>query len=154
MMIASSPLAVWRPIVRCRMFQLLGMLCACVTVAEAAFPTIQMKLAYPELTLNRPLWLCEAPDGSHRLFVLEQPGRVLILPKDRNGKETNVFLDISARKPYAGNEEGLLGMAFHPQFQANGKFYIYYTQHNPRRSVLSEMQISKSDANAADAATE
>ena len=154
MSILCLPLAVCRPIVRCRMFHLLWLLCASSTLAEAAFPSLQMKVAFPELTLNRPLWLCEAPDGSHRLFVLEQPGKILILPKDRTGKETKVFLDISARKPYVGNEEGLLGLAFHPQFKANGKFYIYYTQQGPRRSVLSEVQVSKDDLNAADPATE
>src|SRR2546425_1299488 len=135
MSILCSPPAVCRPIVRCRTFHLLWLLCASSTLAEAAFPSLQMKVAFPELTLNRPLWLCEAPDGSRRLFVLEQPGKILVLPKDRTGKETKVFLDISARKPYVGNEEGLLGLAFHPQFKANGKFYIYYTQQGPRRSV-------------------
>lgn len=122
--------------------------------AQTNFPVVRMKLAYPELVLNRPLWLCEAPDASGRIFVVEQPGRILILPKDRNGKETNLFLDISARKPHVGNEEGLLGFAFHPQFKVNGKFYTYYTQHDPRRSVVSEWQVSQKDLNTADPATE
>ena len=121
---------------------------------ETNLPSLQLKLAYPELILNRPIWLCEAPDASHRIFLIEQPGKVLILPADRNGKETNVFLDISARKPYGGNEEGLLGFAFHPEYKTNGRFYIYYTEHNPRRSVLSEFHVSASRPDAGDPASE
>src|SRR4051812_5334147 len=82
--------------------------------AGDGLPNVQMKVAYPELKLNRPLWLCEAPDGTKRLFVAQQDGKVLILPKDRNGKETKTFLDLSDRKPWEKNEEGLLGFAFHP----------------------------------------
>ena len=122
--------------------------------AEPPFPAVEMKLAFPELILRRPLWLGESPDASGRLFVLEQPGRILILPRERSGTNVIVFLDISERKPHVGNEEGLLGMAFHPQFKANGKFYIYYTLHNPRRGVLSELQVSPADPNLANPATE
>ena len=121
---------------------------------ESPFPPVELKLAYPELVLHRPLWISEAPDESKRLFVVEQPGRILILPQDRAGRETVTFLDISDRKPYGGNEEGLLGLAFHPQFKDNGKFYVYYTQHEPRRSVLSEFQVSRQDSNTADPASE
>src|SRR5436305_301136 len=64
------------------------------------FPAVTMKLAYPELTVQRPVWLCEAPDQSGRIFLVEQGGKILILPKDRNGKEASVFLDITDRKPY------------------------------------------------------
>jgi glucose/arabinose dehydrogenase len=72
------------------------------------------------------------------MFLIEQRGTILILPQDRNATNTTSFLDISDRKPYVDNEEGLLGFAFHPQFKSNGKFYVNYTLHNPRRSVVSE----------------
>ena len=52
------------------------------------------------------------------------------------------------------NEEGLLALAFHPQYKENGRFYIYYTQQGPKREVLSEMQVSKADADQADPVTE
>jgi len=51
-------------------------------------------------------------------------------------------------------EEGLVGFAFHPKFKENGKFYLYYTQQEPKRARLSEMRVSSSDANKADPATE
>lgn len=122
--------------------------------AETVFPTVQMKLAYPELILHRPLFLCEAPDGSKRIFVVEQGGKILVLPQERTGKETKVFLDISDRKPHVANEEGLLGLAFHPQLKSNGKFFIHYSQQNPRRNVLSEIQVAKDNPDRADPATE
>ena len=122
--------------------------------AANELPSVRTKVAYPELKLTRPLWLCEAPDGTKRIFVAQQDGKVLILPKDRNGKETKTFLDISDRKPWQKNEEGLLGFAFHPKYKSNGKFYIYYTQQNPKRSVISEFQVSKDNSDEADKSTE
>lgn len=122
--------------------------------AEEALPAIELKVAYPQLTFARPLWLEEAPDGSKRIFVIEQAGKILILPSDRNGTETNVFLDITGRKPWVNNEEGLLGMAFHPEFKTNRKFYVFYSQENPMRSVISEFQASANNPNEAEMASE
>src|SRR5687768_16234974 len=101
------------------------------TVSAAELPKIDMKVAYPELKLERPLWLSESTDSTKRIFVALQGGKVLILPADRNGKETKTFLDLSDRKPWDKNEEGLLGFALHPKFKKNGKFYVYYSQQNP-----------------------
>ena len=123
-------------------------------IAAEPLPTVELRDAYPALKFDRPLWMEEAPDASKRSFVIEQAGKVWRLPKDRNGADKNLFLDISDRKPFVQNEEGLLAFAFHPQFKENGKFYIYYTQQGPKRNILSEVQVSKSDPNQADLATE
>src|SRR2546421_10527188 len=96
----------------------------------------------------------EAPDGSKRLFVVEQGGKILALSGNRKSDELTPFLDISDRKPQVQNEEGLLAFAFHPQFKTNGLFYIYYSQQAPKRSVLSEIRLSKDDPNKADPSTE
>src|SRR5262245_18601311 len=122
--------------------------------AADVIPTLDLKVAFPELKFNRPLWLEEAPDDSGRMFVMEQDGRVLLLPQDRAGKELTSFLDITDKKPHVQNEEGLLAFAFHPGFKTNGAFYIYYTQQSPKREVLSEMRVSKTDSNKADVGTE
>jgi glucose/arabinose dehydrogenase len=63
-------------------------------------------------------------------------------------------LSIVERNPHVNLEEGLLGLAFHPQFKTNGLFYIYYSQQAPRRSVLSELRVSGPDADRADLQTE
>ncbi|MDB6019402.1 MAG: gdhB 1 [Pedosphaera sp.] len=116
----------------------------------APLPAVELKVAYPNLKLTRPLWLEEAPDGSGRIFVVGQDGQIWIMPKDRNGSEARLFMDMTDRKPHEQSEEGLLGLAFHPQFKTNHKFYIYYTQQLPKRSVISEFQVSAADANKAD----
>src|SRR5258707_9772853 len=127
---------------------------SCQSGSAAPLPTLDLKVAFPELTFNRPLWMEEARDGSKRFFVVEQAGKVFMAPPSRKADETKVFLDITERKPFVQNEEGLLAFAFHPQFKTNGLFYIYYTQQSPKREVLSEIRLSKSDADKADLASE
>ncbi len=136
----------------------LSVFCPCVgrTSAQSAdaLPALELKPAYPQLKLTRPLWLEEAPDGSKRIFVVGQDGQIWIMPSDRNGTEAKLFMDITSRKPHEQLEEGLLGLAFHPQFKSNRKFYIFYSQQYPKRSVLSEFQASASDPDKADLSTE
>ena len=122
--------------------------------AMRALPKLELRPAFPALTLERPVWMSEAPDGSGRFFIVGQDGRIVIARKSTAGADATEFLNIVERKPHVGNEEGLLGFAFHPQFKTNGLFYIYYTQHNPRRSVISEFKVSATDANKADMASE
>jgi len=124
-------------------------------LAAGSLPKLELKVAYPNLKFDRPVDIVEAPDGTHRLFVVEQDGRIWILPADHNGSEPKLFLDISDRRPHVDNEEGLLSLAFHPQFKANGKFYIFYSHPSgPKHSILAEWQVSKTDPNKADPATE
>ena len=81
-----------------------------------------------------------------RLFVTEQTGRVLSFPINPEPSEAAVFLDIRGRVNDAGNEEGLLGLAFDPEFDANGHFYVYYSAAGPRRSVVSRFTADDSAA--------
>jgi glucose/arabinose dehydrogenase len=120
--------------------------------AAENLPALALKDAFPELSFDRPLWLEELPDDSGRLVVVQQNGKVLLVPKSR--KAAGTFLDITGRKPLVQNEEGLLAFAFHPQFKTNGLFYIYYTQQAPKREVLSEMRVAKADSGTADPTTE
>lgn len=122
--------------------------------AARALPAVELRPAFPKLTLDRPLWMSEAPDGSGRLFVVDQKGRIVIVRKGTDGAGAVEFLNITNRQPMVENEEGLLGLAFHPQFKTNGLFYCYYNQQNPRRSVISEFKISATDSNRADLASE
>jgi glucose/arabinose dehydrogenase len=122
--------------------------------AETNLPALNLRNAFPDLKFTRPLWMEEIPDGSKRLVVVEQGGIVYLLPKGRGSKDTLTFLDISDRRPYQQNEEGLLALAFHPGFKTNGLFYIFYSQQNPKRSVLSEIRVSRTNPNQADLATE
>ena len=99
--------------------------------------------------LSNPLDLQSARGDSARLFVVEQPGRIRIL---RGGTlAATPFLDISSRLSCCG-ERGLLGLAFHPSYAQNGRFYVNYT--NPQGNThVSEFRVS-SNADVADPASE
>ena len=98
--------------------------------------------------LQRPVDL--QADGSGRLFILEKVGRIRIL-QDGQLLEAS-FLDITDRVGSSGNEQGLLGLAFHPQYAQNGRFFINYTDKNGDTSI-SRFQVSN-DPNVADPASE
>jgi glucose/arabinose dehydrogenase len=94
--------------------------------------------------LTRPVDL--QPDGSGRLFVIEKVGRIRIIENDQLLEAP--FLDISERVGSDGNEQGLLGLVFHPQYAENGRFFVNYTDTNGD-TVLARFQVS-SDPNLAD----
>lgn len=98
--------------------------------------------------LQRPLDL--QADGSGRLFVVEKFGRILIIENDQLIETP--FLDISDRVGSDANEQGLLGLAFHPQYAENGRFFVNYTDLNGD-TVIARFQVS-SDPNVADPASE
>ncbi|RLS26417.1 MAG: glucose sorbosone dehydrogenase [Planctomycetota bacterium] len=122
----------------------------------AALPQLQVKVGYPNLKFKRPVAYAWPNDQSGRSFVVEQDGRILAFANKPDTKETTVFLDIHEKVNREGNEEGLLGMAFHPKFKDNGQIFVYYSamKPGPRRSVVSRFTVSKSNPNQADPASE
>src|SRR5688572_21958336 len=98
--------------------------------------------------IQRPVDL--QADGSGRLFILEKIGRIRIF-QDGQLLEAS-FLDITDRVGSSGNEQGLLGLAFHPQYAQNGRFFVNYTDKSGDTS-LSRFQVT-SDPNVADPASE
>jgi glucose/arabinose dehydrogenase len=85
-------------------------------------------------------------DGSGRYYVIEKAGRIRIIENDQL-LETP-FLDITDRVGSSGNEQGLLGFAFHPQYQENGRFFVNYTD-TGGDTVIARFQVT-SDPNLAD----
>lgn len=114
---------------------------------------IAVVAAFPGLSFDRPVDLQDARDGTNRLFVVEQPGRIVVFENDRAADSSSVFLDIRSRVVYGG-EQGLLGLAFDPAYDTNGLFYVYYSAANPLRTRLSRFAASAGDPNAADPASE
>ena len=102
---------------------------------------------------SRPLYVTNAGDGSGRLFVVDQLGRIWIVS---NGVIfTPPFLDVSgliSREALGDSytERGLLGLAFHPKYAENGVFFINYTDLDGN-TVVSRYTVSADDPNVADA---
>jgi quinoprotein glucose dehydrogenase len=114
---------------------------------------VRYEPAFPELRPRRPVVITNAGDGSNRLFVVTQQGVVHAFENRPEVEETMTYLDIESKVVYSDNqnEEGLLGLAFHPQYKQNGYFFVYYTTKDaPRTSVISRFQVSKDDPNRAD----
>jgi len=105
--------------------------------------------AFPQLQFQRPVELTHAGDDSGRVFVVEQRGVIHVFENEEETDETTVFLDIQEVVSRDGNEEGLLGLAFHPDFCENGEFFVYYST-RPRASILSRFRVSEDDPNKAD----
>jgi glucose/arabinose dehydrogenase len=101
----------------------------------------------------RPIVLTHAGDGSGRTFVATQHGVIHIMPKDGEPRKTKVFLDLSSKVFYRDNEneQGLLGLAFHPKFKQNGELFVFYTDKAKRfNNVISRFRVSKTDPNVVD----
>ena len=120
----------------------LGALAASPGAAAASIKLV------PVLTgLSSPLFVTNARDGTNRLFVVEQAGIVKLLQQGTTAP--TVFLNITS-KVLSGGERGLLGLAFHPQFASNRRFFVNYTRPPDGATVIAEYRVSPSDPNLAD----
>jgi len=97
---------------------------------------------------QEPLYVTHAGDG--RLFVVEKPGLIRIVKfKDGAWRRIGTFLDIRTRVGDSGGEQGLLGLAFHPGYAANGRFYVNYTDTSGDTVVAEYRRSTKNQASLA-----
>ena len=99
---------------------------------------------------QRPVFYTEAPDG--RYFIVDQPGRILLV-EDGITQTTPAFLDLQGTAEMEANEQGLLGLAFHPDYLENGYFFVYYTD-TADNTVVSRFTLDFDNPNEVDPATE
>jgi glucose/arabinose dehydrogenase len=112
--------------------------------------SIALEEAFPELPdLDFMTDLQSPEDGSNRLFVLERGGRVKVFENRRDVSSTQTVLDISDQVVRENHEQGLLGLAFHPNFEENGYFFIDYTAPDPRRTVIARYRMDPDNPNQA-----
>jgi glucose/arabinose dehydrogenase len=113
---------------------------ATTSTAGVADPgRVQIEIEAIVGSLDRPLGASHAGDGSGRLFILEKPGRIRIL---RQGALLDrPFLDLSDRVNSSASEQGLLGVAFHPRYAGNGRFFVNYTD-SDGDTVVAQFLVS------------
>ena len=124
-----------------------GVLCGLAVLSVSTSVCAGVQLQPVATGLSNPLFVTNARDGSNRLFIVEQAGRILVL---QPGATTpTVFLDITTNV-LSGGERGLLGLAFHPAFVTNRRFFVNYTRQPDGATVIAEYQRSATDPNVAD----
>jgi len=127
-----------------------GHVAAWLAAERASSPAVTAAAAFT-LTLSpfksgftKPVFLTSARDGSGRLFVVEQGGKIKVIAADGTVL-SQPLIDLSARVS-KGSEQGLLGLAFHPSFRTNGKFYVDYTN-LAGDTIINEYRLSPPSSN-------
>ena len=103
--------------------------------------------AFPNLTFNSAVFLTHADDNTDRIFIVEQAGRIKVFPNSSNASSAKEYLNITDRVS-SGGEKGLLGLAFHPNYETNGYIYVNYTAANPERTIISRFQVTSNPDSA------
>jgi len=123
---------------------------------QPATPLADSSLGLPPLVtiasnLVKPVGITNAGDGSGRLFLTLQDGKIMIW----NGTQVlaTPFLDIDPIVNSSGSEQGLLGLAFHPDYNTNGYFYVNYTDNTGGDTVIARYSVSAGNPNVADPAS-
>lgn len=109
--------------------------------------TAQPRLQRYVSGLNKPIFATSSHDGTKRMFIVERAGIIKVVQPGSN--VPTVFLNITAKTTTEG-ERGLLGLAFHPQYATNRRFFVYYTEASGGALHIGEYQASASDPNVAD----
>ena len=116
-------------------------------------PALKTVDAYPNLKFEAPVEYTYANDGTNRVFVVEQAGRIRVFENSASAASAGTYLDIRKKVAYGG-EMGLLGLAFHPKFKENGYFFVNYTKDNPRETIVSRFKAASTNAGQIDLASE
>ena len=125
-------------------------LCGWFVALAAGQPAVELERAFPSLEFSSPVGLQSAHDGTNRIFIVEQDGVIKVFHNNDTVTTVRIFLDFRDSVT-SGGETGLLGLAFHPQYETNGYFYINYTrQTDSLRTVVSRFSVSTSDPDSAD----
>jgi uncharacterized repeat protein (TIGR03806 family) len=125
---------------------------------QVLVPGFHLEDAFPNLAnFSSALFLTHAGDASGRIFVVERGGRVYSFANEPGVATRTLFVNLEGQVT-AGGEMGLLGLAFHPDFETNGHFFVSYTRRVPAQgplySFVSRMTVSANDPSVGDTSTE
>jgi len=118
-----------------------------VDLRAQSCPAIELQPVL-DLGLTSPVLVTHAGDGTGRLFIVEQAGTIKVLQP--GASSPTVFLRIASAKILAGGERGLLGLAFHADYESNRRFFVYYTGQPNGASVIAEYKASPGNPDVAD----
>ncbi len=133
-----------------------GVVAACGSSTPSGAATVTPQARAGGIGLQRigvfsqPVYLGAAPGDSSRVFVVERAGRIIVLL--RGHRRARPFLDITGKVNSGGGEQGLLSVAFAPDYQASGRFYVYYTDASNNIRIV-QYRRSHGDPNVADPAS-
>lgn len=132
---------------------------ACEGVSEVIHSGLESVTVVDSTDLTDPLLVTAPPGDTERLFLLGQDGRIWIHRRGAARGELSVFLDIRSRVNNFGNEQGLLGLAFDPDYASTGQFWVNYTESDnqffgPHFTVVARYSVSSADPDLADPASE
>ncbi|EZH74674.1 hypothetical protein ATO12_12975 [Aquimarina atlantica] len=127
-------------------------------ICDYTHSQITYKSIFPNIDFEFPVEIQCINSGTDRMFIVEQKGQIKVFPKNENvtSSQVKTFLNITDRVQFSnGQELGLLGLAFHPNYNSNGYFYVYYTKDSPvsgisTRMVLSRFSVRADNPNLAD----
>lgn len=110
--------------------------------------------AFQNLSFSLPLFLTHSGDGTNRIFVVQQRGLIRVFPNDSMTTNVQTFIDLTNKASQSGNERGLLGLAFHPNYSSNRYFYVNYTRINDGATIVSRFTTQSGNPNKADSLSE
>jgi glucose/arabinose dehydrogenase len=122
-------------------------------LTEGTLHSQEIVEAFPHLAFRQPIFLTYAPDGTDRIFVAQQDGIIKVFLNDSTATIADTLVNLSTSLSSSNGEEGLLGLAFDPDFTLNGRFYVNYTAPSPLRTVVRRFTIPSATPNAADPAS-
>lgn len=102
--------------------------------------------------LSLPVYLTNAKDGSKRVFIVQQRGVIKVVQPGATAPTD--FINLSTKVSQSGTERGLLGLAFHPQFSVNRRFFVYYTRVSDGAIEIAEYKTFAGNPNQGDIGTE
>jgi len=128
-----------------------------ITLTNTTNAQITYQNAFPNLSFSFPVEIQNTGvPGDDRLFVVEQAGRIKVFDNNTNTSLSTTFLDITSQVNYSvGQEKGLLGLAFHPNYEQNGYFYVYMTGLSGGliEIIIKRFQVSAGNPNVANVAS-